>query len=555
MRRPAGIAALVASVALALGLATGPAQATASDFPDVEGHWAETSGVIDRAVETGIMTGFEDGTFGPDEPLSRAQFATVLWRSAGEPEADAPDFPDCDYSDDSFYADAVEWARAEGVMGGYEDGTFGPADPITREQLAKVLASYHAEQGGDVESDADRLLKYPDGRSVSDFGQQGVSWCVENGIMGDSATLNPQGGASRAEAAKMVLAFLDGGSERPALLKAHFIDVGQGDSCFVELPNGQTMLVDAGTARYGRTVVDFVRERGFSRIDYVVMTHPDADHIGGMAEVIGSLDVGQVFAPACGSTTRTWENLLDVIAERGLTITTASAGVSVVESGELSVTFVSPESIVEGETNENSAVTWIDYGGRTYYLTGDADASDLAAAAPGHADVLKVSHHGSSTGTSQALLGRVTPSNAVISVGAGNSYGHPTQPALALLYASGANVYRTDEQGTVSSFSDTDDVWFSTSPTAQPAPDPEPEPTPDPTPEPTPDPTPDPTPEPTPEPTPGPDMGMTVYITKTGEKYHLSWCTSLRRSKIAISLGDAISRGYEPCKICNPPAA
>ena len=542
------MASLFASVALALGLAAAPAPALASEFPDAQGHWAEATGVIDRAVETGIMGGYADGTFGPDDSVSRAQVATILWRSAGEPEADAPDFPDCDYSEASFYGDAVEWARAEGVIEGYADGSFGPADPITREQLAKVLASYHAAQGGDVSSDADRLLRYSDSAGISDFAEQGVSWCVENGIMGDSAALNPQGGATRAEAAKMVLAFIDGGTERPALLKVHFLDVGQGDSCFVELPNGQTMLVDAGTSQYGQRVVDYVRGAGYGSIDYVVMTHPDADHIGGMARVISRLPVGQILAPACGSTTQTWENLLDTIAAKGMTITTATAGTSVVQAGELSVRFVAPASIVEGETNENSAVTWIDYGGRTYYLTGDADASDLAAVAPGHVDVLKVSHHGSNTGTSQVLLGRVTPSNAVISCGAGNSYGHPTQAVLAMLYASGANVYRTDQQGNVSSYSDMDEVWFSTAPATQPAP------TPDPDPAPVPDPDPAPTPDPEPTPDPGPDMSMTVYITRTGEKYHLDGCRHLSKSKIPTTLGDAKARGYEPCGTCNPPA-
>lgn len=535
-----GIASFFASVALALGLVAAPAPAPASEFPDAQGHWAETTGVIDRAVESGIMGGYADGTFGPDDSVSRAQVATILWRSAGEPEADAADFPDCDYSETSFYGSAVEWARAEGVMGGYADGTFGPADPITREQLAKVLASYRAAQGGDVTSDADRLLRYPDGGAVSDFAEQGVSWCVENGIMGDSATLNPQGGATRAEAAKMVLAFVDGGAERPALLKAHFLDVGQGDSCFVELPNGQTMLVDAGTAQYGQRVVDYVCEAGYESIDYVVMTHPDADHIGGMARVISSLSVGQIFAPECGSTTKTWENLLDAIAAKGLTITAATAGTTVVQTGELSVSFVAPVSIVEGETNENSAVTWIDYGGKTYYLTGDANASDLVTVAPGHADVLKVSHHGSNTGTSQALVDRVTPSNAVISCGAGNSYGHPTAPVLAMLYASGANVYRTDLQGNVSSYTDTDEVWFSAAPAPQPAPEPEP--------------TPEPAPTPDPAPNPGPDMSMTVYITRTGEKYHLDGCRHLSKSKIPTTLGEAKARGYEPCGTCDPPA-
>lgn len=548
MRAARRIVGLLAAAALSLGVAAAPATALASGFSDTRGHWAEESGVIDRAVEMGIMGGYDAESFGPNDPLSRGQLATILWRSAGEPEADAPDFADVDYT--QYYGGAIEWARSEGVIGGFDAQTFGPDQPISREQLATILYRYQTSLGGDASGDADRLGKYPDASSTSEYALKAVTWSVEQGILGGGGSLSPQGGATRAEAAKMVLVFLDGGDEQPALLKAHFIDVGQGDSCLVELPNGQTMLVDAGTARYGQAVVDFVRGRGHGRIDYLVMTHPDADHVGGMARVISSLDIGQIFAPACGSTTQTWEGVLDAVAAKGMTITTASAGFTVVRDGELSVSFVAPSRIVEGETNENSAVTWIDYGGRTYYLTGDADAYDLAVAAPGHADVLKVSHHGSNTGTSQALLNRVTPSNAVISCGAGNSYGHPTEGVLSLLYGFGTNVYRTDQQGTVSSYTDTDGVWFSTAPTAQPAPEPEPEPTPEP------DPAPEPEPEPEPTPDPSPGLNTTVYVTRTGSKYHYDWCPTLSRSKYltAMTAAQAKARGLGACKVCNPPA-
>ena len=551
MRRRSGIAAALASAALALGVLAAPAQALARTFTDVpETHWAYAT--VDEATDAGIMNGYPDGAFGPDATVTRGQIATIMWNAAGSPEADAPDFPDVDYS--MYYGDAIEWVRSESVFNGYPDGRFGPEDPVTREMLAAILRNFEVARGGDGLGDADRLGRYPDGAQRSDWATEGLAWAVESGVMGNGAELGAADPTTRAEACAMVLNYTKGADERPALLKAHFIDVGQGDSCFVELPNGQTMLVDAGTARYGQSVVDYVRSRGHSRVDYLVMTHPDADHVGGMATVIRSLEIGEIFAPACGSTTQTWEGVLDAVADKGMTITTASAGVSVVRDGELSVSFVAPASIVEGETNENSAVTWIDYGGRTYDLTGDADAYDLAVAAPGHADVLKVSHHGSNTGTTQYRLDRITPYAAVISCGAGNPYGHPTASVLSMLYASGASVYRTDQQGTVSSYCDTEAVWFSTTPTAQPAPEPEPTPEPDPAPVPDPDPAPEPEPEPEPTPDPGPDMGMTVYITKTGEKYHLSWCTSLRRSKIAITLGNAIARGYEPCKICNPPA-
>lgn len=539
------MAAAAASSVLAATLALVPSVSVASQFSDVpDSHWAERSGVIDRVVSEGIMSGYTDDAFGPDDVVSRAQVATILWNAAGRPVADAADFPDADYS--KYYGPALEWVRQEGVIGGYPDGRFGVNDPMTREQLATVLSNYEVAKGGEISSDADRLLKYPDEFAVSSYARPGVSWCVENGIMGGSETINPQGGTTRAEAAKMILMFLDGGEGRPALLKSHFVDVGQGDACFIELGNGQTMLIDAGTSRYGSTVVSYIRGLGYDRIDYVVATHPDADHIGGMADVLESFDVGTFYMPDCPSTTQTYEGMLLALAENGARVELAGSGVKIVDSGDLSARFVAPSLVQTGVTNENSAVIWLEYGDNTFYYTGDADASGLTAAALGHADVLKVSHHGSNTGTSSALLSRTTPSNAVISVGAGNSYGHPTDAVLGMLYGCGASVYRTDLQGTVTGYSDTDGVWFSTAPTAAPAP--EPDPTPDPTPTPTPD------PEPTPEPTPG--LGTTVYVTRTGSKYHYDWCPTLSRSKnlTAMTAGQAKSRGYGACKVCNPPA-
>lgn len=160
-----------------------------------------------------------------------------------------------------------------------------------------------------------------------------------------------------------------------------------------------------------------------------------------------------------------------------------------------------------------------------------------ARVAPGHVDVLKVSHHGSNTGTSAALVNKTTPSHAVISCGIDNSYGHPTNAVLQLL--SSSNVYRTDYQGSITAYSDTTGVWFTTAPTApvDPAPQPEPEP------------------EPQPQPQPGPDMNTTVYVTKTGSKYHLEGCPTLKNSKNLTPMiaSDAYNSGYGACKVCKPP--
>lgn len=183
-------------------------------FPDVwSSDWYVTEGYLDYALEHEIMSGYADGTFGPADAVSRAQVATVLWRMAGEPEADAPQFPDCDYSATSFYAPAVTWARATGVITGYEDGNFGPADSVTREQLATMLCRYaQLVAGQDVSSDGSALAAIDGADGVSPFAVDAMEWAVDKGILSGDMSLGyarvlPQGTADRSQMAKMAVVF------------------------------------------------------------------------------------------------------------------------------------------------------------------------------------------------------------------------------------------------------------------------------------------------------------------------------------------------------------
>lgn len=171
------------------------------------GEWCHDA--VDWAVETGLMTGYDHvDAFGVSDPLSRAQLAQVLWNRAGRPEADATaveSFPDC--SEGEFYAEAVAWCASEGIMTGYEDGTFGPADPVTREQLATVLW----RAAGSPEADAD-LSAFPDAADVSAFASEAMAWAVETGAVsgqGSDGTLDPVGDLERSQCA-MVFYRLDG---------------------------------------------------------------------------------------------------------------------------------------------------------------------------------------------------------------------------------------------------------------------------------------------------------------------------------------------------------
>ena len=119
------------------------------------------------------------------------------------------------------------------------------------------------------------------------------------------------------------------------MLVAHFIDVGQGDANFIELPNGETMLIDAGIQSSGDDIIEYIENLGYTDIDYVVSTHPHADHIGGMALVIEAFNVENIYMPKAVSTSKTYENLLETIQNRGLSIKTGRAGVEILNTDDL----------------------------------------------------------------------------------------------------------------------------------------------------------------------------------------------------------------------------
>ena len=203
------------AIALAVGMVLAVPVTTRAEYAgffDVgRRDWYVTGGYLDYVLENGIMTGKDDGSFAPGEVVSRAQAVTVLWRVAGEPNAGAPVFPDCER--DAFYAKAVAWANSEGVVTGYEDGTFGPEDPVTREQLATMIERYASKAAGiDTRSDGSALSDMADAGSVSPFAQAAMAWVVDEGILtGDVSSGQPlalpMGGAQRDQLAKMASVF------------------------------------------------------------------------------------------------------------------------------------------------------------------------------------------------------------------------------------------------------------------------------------------------------------------------------------------------------------
>ena len=244
-------------------------------------------------------------------------------------------------------------------------------------------------------------------------------------------------------------------------LKVHFIDVGQGDSMLIQFPspNPGVMLIDAGQASKGATVVSYLKSQDVKQIDWLVATHPDPDHIGSMPKVLDSFPVKKVFMPRTTHTTQTYENFLLAVKRKGLTITDARHGVEVMRAEGLDVRFIGPRGTTYEQMNDWSAILRVEFGSTVFLFTGDGEARSesemlLASDIPPKADVLKVPHHGSNDACSDSFISVVSPRYAVIPVGKDNPYGHPSKRVLASLTRAKITVFRTDLDGTVIIMSD-----------------------------------------------------------------------------------------------------
>lgn len=233
-------------------------------------------------------------------------------------------------------------------------------------------------------------------------------------------------------------------------LSVHYLDVGQGDSIFIELPNKKCMLIDAGENMYGKSITEYITNLGYSKIDYLVATHPHADHIGSMAYVVNHNDIGEIYMPKVATTTKTYEKLLTAISDKGLKVKSAKAGMNIIDDGNFSIDILAPVTIEEDDLNNCSIILKMNYKNDSFLFLGDAEKKELeTVTADMSAEVLKVGHHGSRTSTTKALLEEVNPKYAVISLGKDNSYGHPHKSTLELLDKFNVETYRTDKDGTI----------------------------------------------------------------------------------------------------------
>lgn len=229
-------------------------------------------------------------------------------------------------------------------------------------------------------------------------------------------------------------------------LRVYCLDVGQGDSILIT-NNNKTMLIDASTNEMGSRVVKYLNDLGIKKIDYLVGTHPHEDHIGGLDNVIKNFDIGTIYMPNVVATTKTYEEVIDAISAKKLKVTSPKTGDKfTVGNVECEVMSIRND---KDDYNNCSIVIKMDFNNVSYLFTGDAEESVESSRKWPHIDVLKVGHHGSNTSSSKKFLEQIKPEVALISVGQGNTYGHPTQATLKRLSNIGAKIYRTDENGTI----------------------------------------------------------------------------------------------------------
>jgi len=238
-------------------------------------------------------------------------------------------------------------------------------------------------------------------------------------------------------------------------LSVSFIDVGQGDGVLVQA-GGESYLIDAGRPEEGPNVVDFLRSRGVDSLDGIVVSNPDADHIGGFLDVFDAFPVETVFVSGDPNNTLTYNTFLRGVRDEGAKTEVLRTGM-LMDWGGVRADVIGPPTDTEGglfsEINDNSVAILLTYGTARILLAGDAEANEeeymANGAYTGPLTILKVTHHGSNTSSTPLFLSRFPPRVAVIQCGVDNPYGHPTPETLDRLQRAGAKIFRNDEDGDV----------------------------------------------------------------------------------------------------------
>lgn len=248
-------------------------------------------------------------------------------------------------------------------------------------------------------------------------------------------------------------------------MEVHFIDVGQGDATLI-LCDGTAMLIDCADNSQGTRIQDYLQKQGVEKLDYLVLTHPDSDHIGGAPVIIEKFEIDRVFMSNFEKSNKTYMKVIQSLDNRLLKWSTPEVG-STWQLGSAQFTILAPNDTYS-DPNEASIALIIRNGDNTFLFTGDAedDAEDdmLENGLDLRADVYQAGHHGSRSSSKDEFLDEVSPVYAVISCAEGNSYGHPHAATLNKFRERGILVFRTDEQGSIVAVSDGTTITWNCAP-------------------------------------------------------------------------------------------
>lgn len=234
-------------------------------------------------------------------------------------------------------------------------------------------------------------------------------------------------------------------------MRVHFINIGQGDSILIESPNGKSILIDGGKKGAGETVVSYIEEQGIETLEYVVATHPDADHIGGLISVLQSIPIKNFIDSGKIHTSNTYEEMLSFIQTKNIPYIVPQTGDQIQLDDELQIDVISADEHAS-DNNEASIVLKVTYGDISFLLTGDAGIEmeeQMIKTQDVRATILKAGHHGSNTSSSFEFIKTVKPEVTILSYGQDNSYGHPYDEVIENLQQVKSKIYSTAESGDI----------------------------------------------------------------------------------------------------------
>lgn len=260
---------------------------------------------------------------------------------------------------------------------------------------------------------------------------------------------------------KTIVSFSENQPENTRL-SVTFLDVGQGN-CILAESDGHYLLIDGGDRSHSSFVVSYLQQRGITQLDYVLVSHYDADHLSGIIGVLYNYNVATLLTPDYTTGTKIYQSYINCIETQSLAPVHPQVGDSYT-LGNASFTVVCPDNYDYDEENNRSLGIRLTDSNNSFLILGDAQSQSertmLKQDITLSSNVYLVSHHGSASSSSENFLNAVNPQYAVISVGADNDYGHPAPKTLSRLTALHTQILRTDTSGTITAYSTPDGlVW------------------------------------------------------------------------------------------------